>query len=89
MEYKKGITAKLRYLEQGANGPVPKAKKVKVGDDLYKIGKERGLPARLRGGRDACRARQRIRFSNGITLSGARRHGGMRDDIQRAQMAPR
>ena len=88
VEYKKGITAKLRYHEQGANGPVPKAKKVKVGDDLYKISKER---AAYQQGFEVAEihaepGNQYLRFSNGITLKWGEEHGGMRDDIQRAQI---
>ena len=39
VEYKKGITAKLRYHEQGVGGPVEKSRKVKAGDDRHKLSK--------------------------------------------------
>ncbi len=88
VEYKKGITAKLRYHEQGANGPVEKAKKVKVGDDLYRLSKER---AAYQQGFEVAEIHAEpdnefVRFSNGITLKLGEDHGGMRDDVQRAQI---
>lgn len=88
VEYTKGITAKLRFHEQGATGPVEKSRKVKVGDDLYALSKER---AAYQQGFEVAEihaepGNEYVRFSNGVSLKLGEEHGGMRDDIQRAQI---
>ncbi len=88
IDYKKGIKAKLRFHKQGATGPVEASKLVKLGDDLYKLSEER---AAYQQGFEVAEIHAEpdnefVRFSNGITLKLGEEHGGMRDDIQYAQI---
>ncbi|MBI1381739.1 MAG: DEAD/DEAH box helicase [Planctomycetaceae bacterium] len=88
IDYKKGITAKLRIQAQAASGPKEKLVTVKQGTDLFLLSGERAC---YRDGFevaeiDAEPGTERVRFANGRTLRLGEEVGGLRADVWRVQI---
>lgn len=88
VEYKKGISAKLRIHVQSADGPREKSVRVKPGSDLHVLSEERACYA---AGYTVAEiyaepGKEFVRFSNGRTLRLGEETGGMRDEVWQAQI---
>ncbi len=88
IDIKNGIKAKLRIHAQTASGPKEKSVPVKNGHDLYELSENR---AQYRNGFvvteiDGTPGAEFVRFDSGLVLRLGEEHGGMRDDVWKAQI---
>lgn len=88
VDIKNGIKAKLRIHAQTSNGPKEKSVTVKGGHDLYELSDNR---ANYRNGFmvteiDGTPGAEFVRFDSGLMLRLGEEHGGMRDDVWKAQI---
>jgi type III restriction enzyme len=88
IDYKKGITAKLRIHVQTPSGAKEKAVTVKQGDDLLSKSGQRGVYS---DGYEIAEinaepAHEFLRFTNGRTLRLGEEIGGLREDVWRVQI---
>jgi type III restriction enzyme len=88
IDIKNGIKAKLRIHIQTSSGPKEKSVTVKNGHDLYELSENR---AQYRNGFavteiDGTPGAEFVRFDNGLALRLGEEHGGMRDDVWKAQI---
>jgi type III restriction enzyme len=88
IDIKNGIKAKLRIHVQTPNGPRERSVTVKNGHDLYELSENRTqykdgfVVTEIEGTTGA----EFVRFNSGLILRLGEEHGGMREDVWRAQI---
>jgi type III restriction enzyme len=89
VDNRKGITAKLRIRQQGPAGPRDRSVKVRAGQDLHRLSKDRAEYAQGYSVAEISTEPgfESVRFSNGQTLHGLGAEiGGLREELWRAQI---
>ncbi len=88
IDYTRGIKAKLRIHVQTDTGPKEKSITVRQGADLFALSNERAMYQSGFEVAEICAepGNQYVLFSNGLRLAPGQEHGGLRDDVWRAQI---
>lgn len=88
IDNKKGIKAKVRIHAQGASGPVEKSVTVKNGADIFVLSGERHTYAQGYTVTEisAEPGNEYVRFGSGLTVHLGETHGGVQQEVWRAQI---